>query len=82
MAKRPKKPPVQRIDPGTPVHVCALHPAGLIAAIGYWSDRLPLVERAGRLVPAPYTLSIDSVERDGVQMLVASLLPQGEGGNR
>lgn len=79
MAKRRKERPVERLEPGTPVHVFALHPAGLIAALGYWSDRLPLVERAGRLVPAPYTLSIDSVERDGLEMLVATLLPEGEG---
>lgn len=80
MAKRRKERLVQRVDPGAAVHVFALHPEGLIAACDYWSDRLPLVERDGRLEPEAYSLSFDSFERDGVQVLVAMLLPKSEDG--
>ena len=84
MAKRRKARPVQRLEPGTPVHVFALHPAGLIEAINYWSDRLPLKRGTGRVEPEAYTLSFDSFEQEYrgkiVHLLVASLCSQSEGG--
>ncbi len=86
MAKRRKERPVQRLDPGMPVHVYALHTEELIEAINYWSDRLPLKRGTGRIEPEAYSLSLDSFEGEYrgriVQVLVALLLPQEEGGGR